>query len=262
MNIFYITLLLLFSIGLGGCDSSRNATPESNNVKASTKAPEIKEVGNNTTDIKENTKNNDVQKISDKEYTQGKHYKLVDNYTPIDSSNSKIKVEEFFWYGCSHCYSLELPIKKWLNTTKAKNIDFIRIPAALGGAWDWHAHYYYTSKYLNILDKSHHQMFDAIHIHKGKGVRCSGLKKCGNTYAKFINSRHPEVSVEKFSKLFHSFGVLNQINKSKQLAKTYKITGVPSFVINGKYITDVKMAGSVSNLFAIIEMLVAQEINS
>ena len=47
----------------------------------------------------------------------------------------------------------------------------------------------------------------------------------------------------------------------KQLAKTYKI-GVPSFVINGKYITDVKMAGSVSNLFSIIEMLVAQERNS
>ena len=117
-------------------------------------------------------------------------------------------------------------------------------------------------KHLKILATAHNKMFDAIHIKKGKEVKCSTLKQCANTYAKFVNKIQPDISIEKFSKLFTSFGILNQINRSKQLAKNYQITGVPVFVIAGKYITNMTMAGSLNNLFEIIEMLADEELNN
>jgi thiol:disulfide interchange protein DsbA len=47
--------------------------------------------------------------------------------------------------------------------------------------------------------------------------------------------------------------------KAEDLNRRYKITGTPTVVVNGKYVTDVGMAGSEEKLFQVINALVAKE---
>ena len=49
-----------------------------------------------------------------KEYKEGVEYiKLV---TPLPTQNAdKIEVQEFFWYGCSHCFDFEPRLAAWAS---------------------------------------------------------------------------------------------------------------------------------------------------
>ena len=81
--------------------------------------------------------------------------------------NKKIKVVEVFWCGCSRCYSFEPHIEKWL-TEKADYIDFVRIPGALGKNWLPLARAYYVAEKLDVIDKIHRPLYDAIHTRQKK----------------------------------------------------------------------------------------------
>jgi thiol:disulfide interchange protein DsbA len=41
--------------------------------------------------------------------------------------------------------------------------------------------------------------------------------------------------------------------------RRYKITGTPTVIVNGKYVTDVGMAGSEDKLFEVINALAAKD---
>ena len=43
------------------------------------------------------------------------------------------------------------------------------------------------------------------------------------------------------------------------LNRRYRITGTPTIIVNGKYVTDVGMAGGEEKLFEVINALVAKE---
>ena len=77
-------------------------------------------------------------------------------------TGDKIEVLEFFWYGCSHCYEFEPVIEQWLDD-KAEYIEFVRMPAVLGASWMPYARAYYVAQHLDVLDKIHRPLFDAIH---------------------------------------------------------------------------------------------------
>jgi len=49
------------------------------------------------------------------------------------------------------------------------------------------------------------------------------------------------------------------LQRADQLAQRYRITSVPMFVVNGKYITDVTMAGGPEKLMSMLNDLTAQE---
>jgi thiol:disulfide interchange protein DsbA len=67
------------------------------------------------------------------------------------------------------------------------------------------------------------------------------------------------VSKADFQKVFSSFGVESKVRRAEELNKGYRITGTPTFVVNGKYVTDVRMAGSEENLFKVLNQLASSE---
>ena len=64
-----------------------------------------------------------------------------------------------------------------------------------------------------------------------------------------------------FIKEYNSFAVDGMVRKVKKKQKTYQIQGVPSVVINGKYLVSGSMAGSYDNMIKIINHLVEKETN-
>ena len=49
------------------------------------------------------------------------------------------------------------------------------------------------------------------------------------------------------------------MQRADELVQRYRIDGVPTFVINGKYVADVRSAGSPERLMSLVGDLAAQE---
>jgi thiol:disulfide interchange protein DsbA len=67
------------------------------------------------------------------------------------------------------------------------------------------------------------------------------------------------ISESDFHKAYHSFDVDNALQKADVLVQRYRVDSVPKFVVNGKFITDVAMAGSPERVISLIGDLAVQE---
>ena len=182
------------------------------------------------------------------DYTEGKHYKKL----PVQQSTGsgdKIEVLEFFWYGCSHCYSFEPFIKSW-KKTKPENVEFVRVPAIFRPDWEVQARAYYALNNMGVIEDVHEKIFKAIHKDK---KRLNKLEMMTD----FVEKNG--VNRQEFIKQYNSFSVDGMVRKAKKQQKAYNIQGVPSIAINGKYLTGGAMAGSYDNLINIINYLIEKE---
>ncbi len=180
----------------------------------------------------------------------GKDFQLIKNQQK-PSDNSKIEVAEVFWYGCPHCFSLEPTVKKW-KETMADDVKFVRMPAVFKGnkVWNYHARVYYTAEVLGYGDKIHEPMFDAIH-NKGQSLNNDRAVKA------FLKPFG--ISAEEFESTSKSFAVETRLSQAEQKIKAYRMTSVPAVVVNGKYWTSSRFAGSNKSIFEVVDKLVARE---
>jgi thiol:disulfide interchange protein DsbA len=179
---------------------------------------------------------------------QGVGYKTLNPAQPTQDK-TKVEVIEFFWYGCPHCYAFEPTLNQWLKTLP-KNVTFIRQPAAFSDLWEKHAKAYYVAEALNVVDKVHADFFDTIQNKHQQLDNEADL-------AKFFAAHG--VKEADFHAAYNSFGVDTKVKQAKATAPRYGITGVPTMVVNGKYVTGGSLAGSADNMIKIVNQLVAQE---
>ncbi|MDV2441233.1 thiol:disulfide interchange protein DsbA/DsbL [Acinetobacter gerneri] len=159
---------------------------------------------------------------------------------------SKIEVREFFSYGCSHCFALEKQLQPWLKKGLPKHVYFIRTPAAMNPTWEQSARSYYTAESLGIRQKTHIALFNEIQLQHKPLFNQKSLAKFYVQYGANLN---------QFNQLFNSPAISKKIEQSNQLAKLYQLTGVPSIVINGKYL----IQGSKVNTTEIMDYLIEKE---
>ena len=183
-------------------------------------------------------------------YLEGVHYEKITPAQPTQVGPEKVEVVELFWYGCPHCFKFEPYVKKWLEN-KPANAEFIRIPASFNARWKLHAGAYYVAELLNITDKVHEPLFDALDKDRNSLANPKAL-------AEFF-SKHG-VAEEKFLKIYDSFAVRTRLNRDYSQLKRYGIRSVPAVVINGKYRTNATLAGGRNeDLIKVINYLVEKE---
>jgi thiol:disulfide interchange protein DsbA len=66
------------------------------------------------------------------------------------------------------------------------------------------------------------------------------------------------VDRKKFEGIYNSFSTQSKATQGAQLATAYAISGVPAFIIDGKYTTSVSMAGSQARLFEVLDQLIVK----
>jgi thiol:disulfide interchange protein DsbA len=164
-------------------------------------------------------------------------------------TGDKIEVVEVFWYGCPHCYSFEPFLEAWLKT-KPEDVELLRVPGVLNQQWIPHARAYYTAEKLGIVDKVHRPLFDALHKEKKIVYTDEQLKDFFTVHG---------VSADEFTKTYNSPEVEAKIRQAYFLARDYKLTGVPSVVVNGKYLTSGSHAGTYEMLINVVNTLIARE---
>ncbi|MDA8621264.1 thiol:disulfide interchange protein DsbA/DsbL [Psychrosphaera sp.] len=167
--------------------------------------------------------------VSAETLKEGVHYEVIS-----EKATSTPEIKEFFSYYCPHCFTFE-PLAKRLSA-KADNanfkfekshVDFLR---AAGPDIQ-----FMLTKALVAADKLNKpEVNDAIfqYIHKNRSVFTSEK----DVRQIFIANG---VSGEDFEKTFNSFGVKAQAKNMKKLQNDYAkkrvLTGVPTFIVNGKY---------------------------
>lgn len=181
-------------------------------------------------------------------FKEGVDYTRIDK--PARTENpDKIEVREFFWYGCPHCYKMESFLKPWL-VNKPKDVEFIRTPGVLNRNWEVHARAFYAVQSLGFLEKTHNDLFDAIHNKKRKLDTQKALAEFYKGYG---------VDTKTFNKKYKSFDVTTEIRQADALARVYRLMGVPAVIINGKYVTNAKQAKSYERWMQVVDYLIDLE---
>ena len=181
-------------------------------------------------------------------FRAGVHYELLDNPTKVRDP-SKIEVTEVFWFGCNHCYALEPYIARWKRDIPL-DVTFIKSPATWNDMLKTHARIYYTAKALGIEQQFVPAAFNTI--------QNEGKMLTGNTELEYY-FRGFDVEKDRYKAVSTSFGVRNAVDQADKKMKDWKVTGVPSLVVNGKYKVAASRSVRTDELFDVVDFLIEKE---
>ncbi|MDH5353738.1 MAG: thiol:disulfide interchange protein DsbA/DsbL [Gammaproteobacteria bacterium] len=191
-----------------------------------------------------------TQLLAQQAFVEGVDYQLIN--PPVNTSSpDKVVVTEMFWYGCPHCFSFEPFVQNW-SANLSQGIIFEQVPSVLNPRWGDHARTYYSLKQMGELEKVHSKLFDAIHVERQRLNRFDDI-------AKFVATLG--VNEAKFREVYNSFPVDALFRKNSKIEQKYGHRGVPSLIVNGKYLTSAGMAGSNQRLIQVIDFLANKELN-
>jgi thiol:disulfide interchange protein DsbA len=189
-------------------------------------------------------------------WTAGTNYKVVSPSQPTGVAPGKIEVIEFFWYGCPHCFALDPAIANWLKI-KPPYIEFVRVPVTWEEVHRAHARLFYALKGLGKGDELHGKVFAEIHVNHQPLYAPGDPLQTQREQLQF--ARDNGISEADFTKAYTDFGVQTALAHADDLVRRYRIDAVPTFVVAGKYETDMQMAGGEGNLFHLLDDLAASE---
>ena len=163
---------------------------------------------------------------------------------PTDKiSEDKILVQEFFYYGCPHCYSMEKDLEEWKENIDLNKYKIEQVPVIFGYMSVDAAKHHYVAEMFGFMETFKKEYFNQIINKKQRisdGLAIEILTRLG-------------ANKEKVIEAMESYKISKMVKNSLALSKNYGIISVPSFVVNGKYYIDAETAGSKENIFNTIE---------
>jgi len=182
-------------------------------------------------------------------YVAGTHFEELP--AAVRTNNpEKIEVLEVFWYGCGHCFRFQPLVDDWAHNAP-EDVDYHRFPAIWNELMKIHAQAYYTAESLNVVDKVHGPIFDAINLQNN---RLQNERQLATLFASH------GVGEEDFSRAFNSFPVSTKVNQAEQRMSEYQIRSTPNVIVNGKYLVTTNDAvRTQQDMLAIVDFLVARE---
>src|SRR6267142_1517917 len=175
----------------------------------------------------------------------GRDYQELSPHHPV-STGERVEVIEFFYYGCPVCYEAQPHIAKWLMRA-GPGVALLRVPAVFTESSESFARSFYTLGALNQIARLHWPLYDNHHF---DGKQLNEEKNVADWVA------GNGVDRGRFTELWKSDEIKAQIEAAKKALERYQVKGVPSFVIDGKYLTSAKMAGGVREMMRVVEYLV------
>jgi protein dithiol oxidoreductase (disulfide-forming) len=192
------------------------------------------------------------------QWQEGTNYTRMVPAQPTSVAAGQVEVLEFFWYACPHCYALEPTVTAWLKS-KPAYVSFSRVPVLWNEGHRSLARLFYTLDSMGKLNDVHREIFKEIQVNGDPltGPDPNNAAAAERVQLAFI--KRLGIPEADFEKEYHGFNVETAMQRADQLVQRYRVTGVPTFVVNGKYITDISMAGSPDRLMSLIGDLAAQE---
>ncbi len=179
----------------------------------------------------------------------GTHYEVLP--IPVQTGDPEsVEVVELFSYACIHCFTFDPDLNKWQSAAPA-DVKFLRIPAVFNADWQLMAQAYFTAEVLDVVEKVHEPLFNAIHV-ESRDLRDPVVMA-------EIFEKHAAVKPAEFNDIYNSFSVRNRVNQAVAKGRAYRITGVPTLIVNGKYRVDGQLAGNNTRMLQVVDFLIAKE---
>jgi thiol:disulfide interchange protein DsbA len=181
-------------------------------------------------------------------FKPGKDFLTLDRPLATESGTGKIELIEFFWYSCPHCNMFEPSFAQWVKNAP-KDVVVRRIPVSFRDDFAPQQRLFFTIEAMNLMETLHPKVFAAIHVEK----------LVLNTDASVLAWAEKQgVDKAKFNEVYKSFGVASKLKRAVQLQNDFKVEGVPSLGVAGRYYIDGTLAGSMDRALKVAESLIAQ----
>jgi thiol:disulfide interchange protein DsbA len=175
----------------------------------------------------------------------GREFNRLDPPRPV-ATGSRIELIEFFYYGCPVCYETQPLLSRWL-VTAPEYVEIRRVPAMSSENWEPFAKLFYALEALEQIGRLHWPIYDSIHF---EGVMLNDEK----VMADWVSRNG--VERQTFIDAYNSPAVRAKVNAASEMIKVYNVRGVPTFVIDGKYLTSARLAGSTQQVMQVLDELV------
>jgi thiol:disulfide interchange protein DsbA len=176
---------------------------------------------------------------------EGRDFVRLNTPVPVPAGG-KIDVIEFFSYGCPHCYTFEPMLEQWVKRLPA-DVAFRRVPATFNAPFEGYAKLFYALEATDQLGALHNRVFAAIHVQRQRLDKEADL-------AAFVSANGGDGA--KFVDAYKSFGVATKVRQAKQAFDAYKIDGVPTIGIHGRWFTSASLTGSAERALAVADLLI------
>jgi thiol:disulfide interchange protein DsbA len=166
--------------------------------------------------------------------------------TALAGTGKKVEVVEFFWYGCPACNAFEPALESWVSKLP-EDVLFRRVPVGFSVPHQVHQKLYYTLEHLGQLDKLHKRVFAAMHVQRLRLM----TEKDIVAWAK-----DQGLNGEEFAGLFRSMTVDSKGRQARALSDAYRVDGVPSIGVQGRYFTSGSLAGRADRVLSVTDFLI------
>jgi protein dithiol oxidoreductase (disulfide-forming) len=178
----------------------------------------------------------------------GKDYTVLAQQQPLDVPAGKIEVIEFMWYGCPHCNEFDPYLEAWI-AKQQPDVVFKRVPVAFRDDFIPHSKMLYALRALGLEQKLTPAVFHEIHVNKNYLLT-------PEDQAKFLATQG--VDPKKYMDAYNSFSTQSDLQRDKALLDAYKIEGVPTLAVQGKYETGPAATNSLPGTIQVLDFLVSQ----
>ena len=179
---------------------------------------------------------------------EGKDYVKLGQPAAV-AAPGKVEVIEFFWYGCPHCNAFEPSLDAWQKKLPA-DVAFRRVPVAFRDEpYVAHQRIFYALDEMKQVEQMHRKVFYAIHNDHQR------LDKPADIAAFMAKNG---VDGNQFLAHYNGFSMQSKLAQAAQLAKAYRIDGVPTLGVQGRYFTSPSLAGNHERALAVADWLIQQ----
>jgi thiol:disulfide interchange protein DsbA len=179
---------------------------------------------------------------------EGIDFFTLDKRPASDAPTGKIDVVEFFWYSCPHCNAFEPKLESWIKGLPS-DVALRRVPVAFRDSFVPQQRLFYTIEAMGKLDELHRKVFHAIHVQK---------QAIDNQERILEWITKQGIDPAKFSEIYNSFTVQTKTRRAVQLQEEFKVQGVPSLGIAGRYYTDGTIATTMDRALQVTDYLIGE----
>ena len=163
---------------------------------------------------------------------EGRHYQRLSQ--PLPTPPGKVEVLEFFWYGCPHCFAFDPVLEAWVKQLPA-DVTFRRVHVGFRANIKLHQRLFYALEAMGKEAELHARVFNAFHRDRLNLDDENAIFNLAGTLG---------LDVAKFKEAYSSFGVVSKSQQANKLTDSFRIDGVPSLGIGGRFLTSPSMAGT------------------
>jgi thiol:disulfide interchange protein DsbA len=164
----------------------------------------------------------------------------------LPDATRRIEILEFFWYGCPACNAFEPLLEAWASRLPG-DVLFRHVPVGFAVPHQLHQKMYYALDRMGHLERLHRRIFAAIHQ---QGQRLQTERDIVAWVA--ANG----VNGDEFGGVFRSMAVDVRSRQARQLSDAYKIDGVPTLGVHGRFTTSATMAGGFERALQVADFLI------